>query len=103
MKVEFIPSIMIINILFKNILIEFDGKRLLLTLNMKHPVWYLLTLYKVKTRRFLKIRAVYTFHFEFVITRMARFCILDNLDNDKDGLEAQTILQYWKYGCTKVK
>ena len=45
------------------------------------------------------------FHFEFVllITRIARFCILDNLDNDKVGLEAQTILQYCKYGCTKVK
>ena len=53
-------------------------------------------------RRLLKIGAVCAFHFEFVITRIARFCILDNLDNDKDELEAQTMLQYWKYGCTKV-
>ena len=48
-----------------------DGRRHLLTLNMKHPVWNLLMLHKVRTRRFLKIGAVCAF--QFVITRIARF------------------------------
>ena len=99
MKVEFISSIMIMDIKFisfKNIPIELDGKRLLLTLglNVNHPVRNLLIMYKVRTGKFKTMGAVCTFHFEFVITRIATFYILDNLDNHKDGLEAQTILQY---------
>ena len=53
--------------------------------------------------KILKIEAVCTFHLEFVIIHVARFCILDNLDSDKVRLEAQTTLQYAKYGCTRVK
>ena len=52
MKVEFIPRSRLF-IFLKNIPIEFDGKRLLLTLITKHPVWNMI-LYKVRTQRLLK-------------------------------------------------
>ena len=57
----------------------------------------------MRTRRLLKIGAVCAFHFEFIITRIALFCILDNIDNDTNKLEVQIMLQYWKNVCTKVK
>ena len=72
MKVEFIPCIMIMNIhIFYEHTNRIEGRRHLLTLNMKHPVWNLLMLHKVRTRTFLKIGGVCAF--QFVITRIARF------------------------------
>ena len=67
----------------------------------KQQAWNLLISYNVNIR-LLKIGAVWAFHFECEMMRIAVLCLIKSIVSDIWEPAAHIILQYSKYGCTIV-
>ena len=68
----------------------------------KQQVWNLLISYNVNIRSLVKIGAVWAFHFECEVIRIAFFYLIKSIVSDILEPAAHIILQYSMYGCTRV-